>query len=111
VEGEYTTSLNTEERCREFVLDFIRNRGLIKSEDNLILSEKVFVVNAVLKWCYKSAHQKKMTTPLWNKYKRALAQYIAGVVDIKWTENNFEIIEVIKKDDEPRRRSSRRRKK
>jgi len=105
VKGDSTTNLNTDAHRREFVLDFIKQKELIKSEDNLILSQKVFVVNAVLKWCYEKAHNKKMTTSLWEKYKKLLAQYIAGVIDIKWTDNDFEVIEVAHDDrkSKPRR--------
>lgn len=108
--GEHETTRTSDEQRREFVLDFIRQRSLITVEDNLILSQKVFVINAVLKWCYEKAHQKKMTPTLWGKYKKMIAQYIAGVVEIKWTDNNFEIIEVTDESDKPkpRRRSTRR---
>ena len=55
--------------------------------DNLILSQKVFVINAVLKWCLtEKATKNKMTTSRdrWNKYNKIISQYIAGVVDLKW---------------------------
>ena len=100
----YTNS-NVEEQVREFVLEFIRTRSLISQHDNVILSEKAFVVNAVLRWCFKQATHKKMTPSLWGKHKRTLAQYIAGVVDIKWADNKFEIVEVTKVEDKkPRKR-------
>tara|TARA_R110000824_G_scaffold107651_4_gene254090 strand:+ start:1976 stop:2326 length:351 start_codon:yes stop_codon:yes gene_type:complete len=102
VNGEYKTSSPNEEQRREFVLDFIKQKDLIKIEDNLIRSEKVFVVNAVLKWCYEKAHTKKMTPTLWAKYKKMIAQYIAGIIDIQWTDNDFNIIEVINDDTKPR---------
>ena len=100
--GEYKTSSHSDDQRREFVLDFIRQKDLIKSKDNLVLSEKVFVINAVLNWCFEKAHQKKMSPALWEKYKRIIAQYVAGVVDIKWTKNKFEVTEVID-DNKPRR--------
>jgi hypothetical protein len=108
--SEYEATNTSDDQRREFVLDFIRQRSLITVEDNLILSEKVFVINAVLKWCYERAHQKKMTPTLWGKYKKMIAQYIAGVVEIKWTDNNFETIEVTDDKDKPRtrRRNTRR---
>ena len=99
--GEYKTSSHSDDQRREFVLDFIRQKDLIKSKDNLILSEKVFVINAVLKWCYEKAHDKKMTPTLWGKYKKMIAQYIAGIIDIQWTDNNFNIIEIINDDNKP----------
>jgi hypothetical protein len=110
VNGEYKTSSHNDDQRREFVLDFIRQKDLIKSKDNLILSEKVFVVNAVLKWCYEKAHDKKMTPALWGKYKKMIAQYIAGIIDIQWTDNDFNVIEIINDDDDSRRTRKRKRK-
>jgi len=111
VNGEYKTNLQNDEQRREFVLDFIKQKDLIKIEDNLIRSEKVFVVNAVLKWCYEKAHTKKMTPTLWAKYKKMIAQYIAGIIDIQWTDNNFNVIEIINDDTKPRiTRTTRKRK-
>jgi hypothetical protein len=110
VNGEYKTSSKNDDQRREFVLDFIRQKDLIKSEDNLILSEKVFVVNAVLKWCYEKAHAKQMTPTLWAKYKKMIAQYIAGIIEIQWTHNNFNVIEVINDDNKPRTTRRRKRK-
>ena len=110
VKREYKTTSIPDEQRREFVLDFIKRKELIKSEDNLILSEKVFVINAVLKWCYEKAHNKKMTPALWGKYKKMIAQYIAGIIDIQWTDNNFDVIEIINDDDKPRTTRKRKRK-
>jgi hypothetical protein len=108
--GEYKRSDGHDEQRREFVLDFIRQKELIKFQDNLILSEKAFVVNAVLNWCYEKAQDKKMTPVLWGKYKKILGQYIAGIINIQWTDNNFNIIEVIDDKPQPRRSTRRRRK-
>jgi len=110
VKREYKTRSYIDEQRREFVLDFIKQKELIKSEDNLILSPKVFVVNAVLKWCYEKAHDKKMTPALWGKYKKMIAQYIAGIIDIQWTHNNFNVIEIVNDDDKPRTTRKRKRK-
>jgi len=60
----------------------------------------------------QKAQDKKMTPVLWGKYKKILGQYIAGIINIQWTDNNFNIIEVI--DDKPKpqpQRSTRRRRK
>mgnify|MGYP004022612551 FL=1 len=91
---------SSEDKRREFVLDFIRQKDVIRTESNLIIVEKAFKINAVLRWCYERAKEKKLTPQLWGKYRNILAQYIAGVVEIKWTENNFEVIEVINEEKE-----------
>ena len=105
----YDNTVISEEQRREFVLDFIRRKSLITVKDNLILSEKVFVINAVLKWCYQRAYEKKMTPALWEKYKKSIAQYIAGVVEIRWADNNFEIIEIIDEKVKPTKPPRRKR--
>ena len=107
--SEHGTTTTSDDQRREFVLDFIRQKSLITVKDNLILSEKVFVINAVLRWCYEKAHQKQMTPTLWGKYKKMIAQYVAGVVDIEWTDNNFKIIEVPIENDKPKPRRRKQR--
>lgn len=85
--------LAVEEKRREFVRDFIRERDLIKSHDNVIHVQKIFVINAVLGLCFKKAQEKKMTVHLWDKTKKIIAQYVAGIVDIKWTDDDYVVIE------------------
>ena len=85
--------LDADEKRREFIRDFIRERDLIKSHDNVIHVQKIFVINAVLGLCFKKAQQKKMTVHLWDKTKKIIAQYVAGVVDIKWTDDDYVVIE------------------
>lgn len=54
----FETSASSEDKRREFVLDFIRQKDVIRSENNLIIVEKAFKINAVLKWCYERAVEK-----------------------------------------------------
>ena len=61
----------------------------------------VFVINSVLRWCLDAASKKKMSQAKWGKFNKILAQYIAGVVDIKWKDGSLEVIE-IQNDDEKR---------
>lgn len=86
-------NLAIEEKKREFVRDYIKQRDLIKSEDNVIFVQKLFVINAVLGLCFKKAQNKKMSVHLWDKTKKILAQYVAGIVDIRWTDDDYEVIE------------------
>ena len=85
--------LAAEEQKREFIRDFIKKRDLIKSSNNVIYVQKLFVVNAILGLCFKKAREKKMSVHLWDKTKKIIAQYIAGVIDIKWTYDDYIVIE------------------
>ena len=81
--------------------DYFRKKKLITFHENVIYSEKVFKINAVLKWCFSQIQNKKMSFALWEKNKKFLAQYVAGIVDIEWGDNSFSVIE-IENDQEPR---------
>jgi len=94
-----------EKRKNEYVLDFIRKKDLINSDGNLILSEKVFVINSVLRWCLSAAAKKKMSRDKWNKFNKIIGQYIAGVVDLKWKDGTLEVIEI--PHDNKKRRKTR----
>ena len=92
-----------EKRKNEYVLDFIRKKELISSNGNIIQSQKVFVVNSVLKWCLDAAANKKMSQEKWAKFNKLLGQYIAGIIEIKWKDGSLEIIEIPNNDERKRR--------
>jgi len=94
-------------RKHEYVLEFIRKKNVIKSEDNIIFSEKAFVINSVIKLCLDKVKNKKMTMTQWSKFRSVLGQYIADIVDIKWKDGFPEIIEVNNDKAKRTRRSSR----
>jgi len=96
-----------ENQKKEYVLDFIRKKELLSSEENIIFSQKVFVINSVLKWCMDAASKNEMSREKWNKFHRLLSQYIAGIVDIKWKDGSLEVIEIPNND--KKRRNTRQR--
>jgi len=93
-----------EKQKKEYVLDFIRKKELIISEENVIFSQKIFVINSVLKWCMDAVAKDKMSREKWDKFHRSLGQYIAGIVDLKWKDGALEVIEV-PNDDQKRRKT------
>ena len=100
-------SQDFEKRKHDYVLDFIREKDLINSEGNVIFSQKIFVINSVLKWCLDSVAEKKMTKAKWEKFSKILAQYIAGTVDLKWNDGSLEVIETQQNDKKRRKRRTR----
>jgi hypothetical protein len=92
---------SSQHEMRVYILDYFRKKKLITFHENVIYSEKVFKINAVLKWCFSQIQNKKMSFALWEKNKKFLAQYVAGIVDIEWGDNSFSVIE-IENDQEPR---------
>tara|TARA_Y100000034_G_C6861623_1_gene392206 strand:- start:522 stop:857 length:336 start_codon:yes stop_codon:yes gene_type:complete len=98
-----------EQRKKEYVLEFIRKKDLISSDGNVILSQKIFIVNSVLKWCIDAVANKKMSQTKWGKFNKVINQYIAGIVDLKWKDGTLEIIEI--PHDNEKRRSTRTRNK
>jgi hypothetical protein len=107
VENEMANSTNIdklfEEKKRKYVMDFIKEKNLTSQEENVIFAPKVFVVSSVLRWCLDSAVTKTINRKQWEKYKTIVAQYIAGIVDIKWNGDSFEVFEVKyeSKEDKP----------
>ena len=76
-----------ERQKKEYILNFIKQRNLVKQVDNLIVSLKVFVINSVLRFCMDKARSKRMSQNSWDKYNKMIAQYIAGIIEITWDEN------------------------
>ena len=85
---------DAEQAKRDFVLSYFREKRLIKVNENVILSEKLFVINAVLRWCLDKIKNKQLTKNQWSKNKTAIARFIAGIVDIVWREDGFEVIDL-----------------
>ena len=96
-----------DDRVREYVLNYLNEKELIRHEANVIYSEKVFIINAVLRWCLERMQKKKMSADLWAKNKKIIAQYIAGTVDLVWSEDKFEVIEVQDNEDKFTRKNKR----
>ena len=94
MKDEDSISHEVEHQIREYILSFIKEKELMKSRGNLILSNKAFVVNAVLKRCFEKAKTKKMSASLWEKNRKILGQYIAGIIEIRWKGKQFIVIEV-----------------
>ena len=100
-------SQDFEKRKNDFVLDFIREKDLINSEGNVIFSQKIFVINSVLRWCFDSMVDNKMSKPKWEKFSKILAQYIAGTVELKWKDGSLEVIDIQQDDKKRRKRRTR----
>lgn len=105
--GEFKKK-DMDDRIREYVLKYLNEKELINHEDNVIYSEKVFIINAVLRWCLERMQKKKMSADLWAKNRKIIAQYIAGTVDLVWTEDSFRVIEVQSDEDKVTRRRKKR---
>ena len=93
-----------EKRKHEYVLEFIRKKDLLTSDGNVILSQKAFVVNSVLRWCLDAASKNQMSQTRWGKFNSVLGRYIAGIMDLKWKNGELQVIE-IPNDNEKRRKT------
>jgi len=80
------------QKQREFVLDYLRKYHLVSYEDNLVRAPKAFVVGAVIRWAMT---QKIMTEIQQGKLRKMIAQYLAGVVDLKWVKGKIKSVEVV----------------
>ena len=85
---------NYEQQVREYILNFIREKNLIDFQENVIFSPKAFRVNAFLKWCLDQNRKNKLSSYKWKKYEKILRQYLAGVVDLTWTNKGYEATDV-----------------
>ena len=71
-----------------------REKELIHFEDIFIDASKAFVINSALRWAIKEIKENNMREPRWKKFKRMIDQYVAGMVDIKWSSGKPISIEV-----------------
>jgi hypothetical protein len=97
-------SVKKEKARRDYIWNFFRERELISFYENVIVSEKLFKLNAVLRWCLDKIESKKMSTTQWKKYNKIISQYVAGIVEIEWGDNSFKTVE-LKKNERRRNRT------
>ena len=91
-------SVKKENARREYIWNFFRKRQLISSYDNIIVSEKLFKLNAIFRWCLDRIENKEMSSYQWKKYNKIISQYVAGIIEIEWGENSFTTIELGKNE-------------
>ena len=82
------------QKQKEFVFDYLRKNNLVSISDNVISAPKAFMINAVLRRSITQMQLKKMSQNQWNKTRTLIAQYLAGVVDLKWVKGKIKSIEV-----------------
>ena len=80
------------QKQKDFVLDYLRKHKLVSHKDNVVCAPKAFVVNAVIRWAMA---QKTMTTLQQDKLQKMVAQFLAGVVELKWVKGKIKTVEVI----------------
>jgi len=80
------------QKQKDFVLDYLRKHNLVSHKDNLVCAPKAFVVSAVIRWAIA---QKTMTTLQQGKLQKMVAQYLAGIIDIKWVKGKIKTVEVV----------------
>ena len=83
------------QKQKEFVLDFLQKNNLVSYKDNVVCAPKAFVINAVIRWAISQIEQKKMSPTQQGKTQKMVAQYLAGLVEIKWDAGKIKSIEVV----------------
>lgn len=97
MENPKNTSTDFDKKQKEYVWSYFKEKGLVHFEDVFIDAQKAFVINSALRWAIKEVKENNMREPRWKKFKRMIDQYVAGMVEIKWTHGKPTSIEV--KDD------------
>ena len=52
----------------------------LKIQDNVLLSERLFIANSVLDWIYRSTNNQKVI----DAYLNDLEEYLKGNLDLRW---------------------------
>jgi hypothetical protein len=83
----------TEQEEKEYIIDLLRRRNMLDQKDNVIHSEKAFVINSILKLCFKKSKKNRQSKEEWLRYLKIIDSYIRDKTDIKWRSGKFEIYE------------------
>ena len=97
------------QKQREFVWEYILGHNLIDFSDGIISAPKAFVINAVLRHAVAEVQKENMSVERWERIKRMISQYVAGIVDLQWHQGKIRIIEIEDDDTKRKRTKSRKR--
>lgn len=84
----------SDEQEREYVIDLLKRRSVMHSEENVIYCEKAFVINSILKMCFRKSKKKTQSKEQWVKYLTIVDSYIKDKTIIKWKNGKFEVYEI-----------------
>jgi hypothetical protein len=83
----------TEEEERDYVIDLLMRRNILIEEDNVIYCHKAFIINSVLKMCFRKSRKKRQTKEDWLRYLKIIDSYIRDKTEIRWRDGKFEVYE------------------
>ena len=81
----------SEEEEKEYVIDLLRRRSILREKDNVIYCEKAFIINSILKQCFRRSRKKKQTKEDWVRYLKIIDSYIRDKTEIRWNDGKFEV--------------------
>ena len=83
----------SEQEEREYVLDLLKRRDILREKDGVIYCEKAFIINSILKQCFRRSRKKKQTKEDWVRYLKIIDSYIRDKTEIRWRDGKFEVYE------------------
>ena len=83
----------TEEEERDYVIDLLNRRNILVEHDNVIHCKKAFIINSVLRMCFKKSRKKRQSKEEWLRYLKIIDSYIRDKTDIRWKDGKFEVYE------------------
>ena len=66
------------------ILDWLKDEGAISIDDNLIIAEKAFFVNSVVKWSKEQVEGGTMKKPQIDNCMFILRRFLKGKLDLCW---------------------------
>ncbi len=89
----HSVSKWTEAEEREYIIDLLKRREILKFHENVIYCPKAFIINSILKMCFKKSRKKRQTKEDWVRYLKIIDSYIKDKNVIKWRDGKFEVHE------------------
>ena len=83
----------SEQEEKEYILDLLKRRDILREKDNVVYCHKAFIINSILKRCFKRSRKKTQTKEDWVRYLKIIDSYIKDKTDIRWRNGKFEVYE------------------
>tara|TARA_Y100000310_G_C20419985_1_gene686217 strand:+ start:432 stop:749 length:318 start_codon:yes stop_codon:yes gene_type:complete len=83
-----------DQKQKEFVWGYLRDNDLVSFGEDIISAPKAFVINSVVRWSFIQIQNKNMSPNQWERIRRMISQYVAGIVELEWHKGKIRTIEV-----------------
>lgn len=69
---------------RDFIKSLIKNREILKQDDNIYYADKLFIINSVVEWIQSRVRKDSITRSQLRNYASIIQNYLDNKLGLHW---------------------------